>query len=285
MPVRVLCCVSACTLLLGVPTTMAQSPTADEAVRTRSFVQGRGVGSITLTPTLMRISVPIKVIEDTSWDATEKLREVRQEVVDRLSEMGADEDSIRSVGFLCADASTQGSPFPAPGATRDATNPQMMARCFVVADLTIRELEDNEAMIAMSQSQLEELTRLIPKPKDRRRSYSYTTLSSGLTSAQLDNPLALFVAKVSAEDRAKAFKMALNNARSELKVALEALGIEANPSMAIHQMSSYSSSTRRHPVESAIYRAGESSAMSIHPDSVNYTVRLNVSAYFEMPQE
>ncbi len=79
--------------------------------------------------------------------------------------------------------------------------------------------------------------------------------------------------------------MAVANARQDVKIALDALGAEAGLPLAIHQIPSFTSSTRVHPVESAIRRADESLAISMYPDAVNYTVRLNVSAYFEMPPE
>ncbi len=60
-----------------------------------------------------------------------------------------------------------------------------------------------------------------------------------------------------------------------------ALGVEANVPISIHQSASYSSTRQNHPVESAIYRDDESLAISMYPDAVNYTVRLNVSANFE----
>ena len=223
--------------------------------------------------------------EQTSWDATEKLRKVRQEIVDRATEMGAVEGSILTVGFQCADATNLSTSFVAPGLNRgDTLESTFMAKCYLVADFELRKLEDYEAMVAMSQSQLEELTSLIPKQASKRRTYSYSTLSSGLTTQQLDQPLALFFAVVSQEDRAKAFKAAVENARRDLKISLDALGVESKVAMSFHQSSLFTSSRYNHPVESAIYREDESIALSLYPDAVSYDVRLNVTANFDAPE-
>ena len=281
MAFRLLCCLSVISFVSPIQSLNAQEP-ADKnpASPVRSYVQGRGTGSVTLKPAFLRISIPIKVVEDTSWDATEKLRQVRQEVVDRATEMSAIEGSIRTVGFQCMDATNPTSSFVAPGLNREAPDSKVMAKCYLVADFKVRELEDHEAMIAMSQSQLEELMTLIPKEENKRRSYSYSTLSSGLTTQQLDRPLALFCARVSEEDRVKAFKMAVENANRDLKIALGALGVESNVPISIHQSATYTSTRHNHPVHSAIYRNDESLAISMYPDAVNYAVSLNVSANF-----
>ena len=283
MAFRLLLCLSIVSACAATESLLAQ-PAPDSNPELRSFVQGRGSGSVKLTPTHIRISIPIKLTEETSWDATQKLRKVREEVVDRAIEMGAVEGSLRSVGFQCVDTTNQSSTLVAGLNRGDPLDSKFMATCYVVADFQIRKLEDNEAMIAMSQSQLEELFALIPKQQSKSRSYSYTTLSSGLNTQQMDSPLALFYAAVSKEDQSKAFKTALENARQDLRIALDALSIDAKVAMSIHQSSVFSSSRYSHPVEAAIFRDDESIALSLYPDAVIHTVRLNVSAYFQSPE-
>ena len=251
----------------------------------RSHVQGQGIGEVKLNPTHIRISIPIKIVEETHWDAIQKLRQVRQEVVDRVTEMNAVEDSIRVVGFQCMDATKSTSSFVPAGMAREQPAPQMMAKCYVVADFKMRELEDYEAMIAMSQSSLEELANLIPKITSSRRSYSYSTMSSGLTSQQLDSPLALFYAPITKEDRLKAYQAAFELANNDLESSMVAMGIDdpLSQGKGVYRHSVYSSSRNQHPVDSAIFRDKSSVALSVFPDGIKYSVRLSVSVNFELP--
>ncbi len=131
MAFRLLSCLAAVSIITSTLPAWAQTRPADNtSSQARSYVQGRGAGTVTLKPTHLRISVPIRVVEDTSWDATEKLRQVRQEVVDRATEMGALEGSIRTVGFLCGDASSQTAGLIAGGINRNDVA-QIMARCYM----------------------------------------------------------------------------------------------------------------------------------------------------------
>ena len=286
MPYRLLLCLSVVCLMSPIEPLSAQESTEEtSATKMTSSVQGIGVGTVTLKPTHFRLSIPLKVLNEVAWDATEQLRQLRHQVEDRAKEMGAIEGSIRTVGFQCGDASNQASGLIAANLNRGTAVATYEAKCYLIVDFKIRKLEDYEAMIAMSQAQLEELTALLPKQPAQRRSYSYSTMASGLTTQQLENALALFVAEVSDEDRAKAFQQAFDQADGEVKRTLKAMGVAAPTSIGIHQnpfASSYSSSRQPHPAEAAIYRNGESVALSLFPDAVNHTVRVNVNASFQV---
>jgi uncharacterized protein YggE len=268
------------------PTHAQESNAENSPPKSTSSVQGAGVGTVTLKPTHLRLSIPLKVVNEVAWDATEQLRQLRHNVEDRAKEMGALEGSIRTVGFQCGDASNSSSGLIAANLNRGTAVATYEAKCYLVVDFKIRKLEDYEAMIAMSQSQVEELTSLLPKQDTKRRSYSYSSMASGLSSQQLENPLALFFAEVSDEDRVKAFEQAFDQADAEVKRTLKAMGVAAPTSIGIHQnpfISAYSSSRQRHPVEAALYRPEESVALSLFPDAVSHTVRVNVNASIQSP--
>jgi CheY-like chemotaxis protein len=237
------------------------------------------VGTVALKPTSARLSVPIKIVADASWDATEQLREVRKQVVERAAEMGAG-DGVRTVGFQCTQE-TQSS----IGLNRGPPpEPRYAAMCYVIADIVLPEMDDHEATIAVAQTQLEQLVSLLPKAEPGPRSLSYTTLSSGLSSRQLEAPLVFFVAPLTEEDRKKAFRQAIEAAKQQVGITLNALGVSSS-SMSVHQQStSYVSSRPKHPVEAEVYRHGWEEAVGRYGEAVNYTVRVSVHAQFENPE-
>ncbi len=184
----------------------SQSPDGVGAAGLRSSIQATGIGTVSLKPTILRLSIPVKVVSETAWDATESLRNVRRAVVERATEMGAIDGSLQVFGFHCGQDQAMNLS-PIRGGDQ---KPKFAAQCYVVADFPLREGEDHEETVGLSQSQLEQLASLLPAADPGRRSYSVSTLASGLNSQQLESPLALFVAKVSQEDQAKAFKQRLN---------------------------------------------------------------------------
>ncbi len=280
MAVRIVFFLLGCCLLATAPVA-AQSPTTgSSSARVDSYVQGSGTGTVTLKPTLLRLSIPIKIVSEASWDATEQLRTVRREVEERAIEMGAIDGSMRVVGYQCFE-----EPPPSITITRGETSkPKYAARCYLVADFVIREMQDQEGVIAVCQAQLEELAALIPKEDTRRRSYSFSTLSSGLTTQQLESPLAFFVAPISDGDRSKAFKDAMDQANAQVRLALDAIGIESPTSISLQQHSTYSSSRAKHPVETEIYRTDKQEAVGMYADAVPYTVRIGINAKFDLPE-
>lgn len=256
----------------------AQVPSASRASSTlTSYVQGVGVGTVALKPTKIRLCVPIKIVADESWEATERLREVRKQVVESAAEMGAG-DQVRTVGFQCMQE-VQSSII---GITRGApSKPRYAAKCYVIADILLPEMDDHEATMAVGQTQLEQLVALVPKAEVAQRSISYTTLSSGLNSRQLENPMVFFVAPVTEEDRKKAYRQALEAAKQQVGMALKALGVSSSV-LTIHQHgTSYVSSRPKHPVEAEIYRQSSEEAVGRYAEAVNYTVRFSVNARFE----
>lgn len=248
----------------------SQTEVPSAASGLRSSIQATGVGTVELKPTILRLSVPIKVVSDSAWDATEELRRVRRAVVERATEMGAIEGSLQVFAFHCGEEQTLS--FNPRGETSD---PKFAARCYVVADFPLRAGEDHEETMGLSQAQLGQLVSLLPEPESNRRSYSVSTLASGLTSQQLENPLVLFVAKVSPEDKAQAFKQALQSARSEVEATLSAIGLEA-ANMTISHSPNYSSLRQSHPLEPLLDGSNRDEASGIYADQVSYSVRLIV---------
>ncbi len=253
----------------------SQAPENGPVAGFRSSIQATGTGTVPLKPTILRLSIPIKVVSDTAWDATENLRTVRRSIVERATEMGPIEGSLQVFGFYCG----QEQPSTISSIRGDVSKTKFEARCFVVADFPLREGEDQEETLGLSQAQLEQLASLLPQAEPGRRSYSVSTLASGLTSQQLENPLALFVAKVSAEDQAKAFKQAYESAEAQVQATLDALGIEAT-SISISQSPSYSSIRPMNPLESVLDGNRMDEVTGVYVDSVALTVRLVVIGQF-----
>ena len=100
-----------------------------------------------------------------------------------------------------------------------------------------------------------------------------------MNSQQLENPLALFVAKVTAEDQARAFKQAFESAQAQVQATLNALGIEAT-SISISQSPNYSSIRPTSPLESVLDGNKPDEVTGIYADSVALTVRLTVASQF-----
>ena len=254
---------------------LSQAPQDSTVTPTRSSIHATGTGTIPLKPTLLRLSIPIKVVAESAWDATEQLRNVRRSIVERATEMGPVEGSLQVFGFYCG----QEQPNTISSIRGDVSGIRFEARCFVVADFPLREGEDHEETIGLSQAQLQQLTSLLPEPESGRRSYSISTLASGLTSQQLENPLALFVAKVSAEDQAKAYQQAYQSAKAQVQATLDALGIEGT-GISISQSPSYSSVRPMNLLESVLDGNKTDEVTGIYADSVALTVRLMVVGQF-----
>ena len=267
------CRVLAIGLLLGGFQSIVRGQTTERT----SSIRATATGTVNLKPTLLRLSVPIKVIAETGWEATENLRTVRQSIVERVEQMGSIDGSLKVFGFHCGP--NQSSSI---SSLRGEVKPTFAAKCFVVADFVLRDGEDHEETVGRSQEQLRELASLLPKTESGRRSYSISSssLPIGLTSQQLQEPLALFVAKVSDEDRAKAFQIAIDSAIREARSTFKGLGIEPS-SMSFSQSPEYSSLRQAHPLEAALIRGKSDEVSGIFADQVPYTVRVSVSGQFE----
>lgn len=254
------------------------APTADASPNgsIRSSVQGVGVGEVLLKPDVLRLSIPIKIQAEAAWDATEELRNVRRAIVERVSEMGAIENSLKVFGFQCGEELP--SSYISPRG--ETPKPKYAAQCFVVADFPLREGRDDEETLGLSQAQLAQLTSLLPKAEASRRSYSVSTSVSGFTSQQLENPLAVYVAKVSAEEKAKAFRQAFDSGNAQVRATLEALGVKA-ANLSVSHSPNYTSLRAMHPLEASLGGNQVDEAVGLHVDGVPYSVRLMVVAHFE----
>ena len=220
-----------------------------------------------------------QILSESSWDAAEQLRGVRQKIVDRATEMGAIEGSLRTIGYQCYPEAPQSISIVRGGSPES----KFAAKCYLVADFQIREAQDNEALIAVCQAQLDELTSLMPKPDANRRVEYYTSLASGLTAQQLESPAVFFVASVSDADRATAFKIALDAAKQETadcpgrtrrSGSSHRFRCNSNPS--------YVSSRPKHPLESEIYRNDNTESVGMYADAVDFSVKLVVNARFQL---
>ena len=261
---------------LSVATLAAQTPSSNSS-SVNSTVQGQGVGVVMLKPTTLRLSLPIKIYADASWDAAEKLREVRKEIVERASEMGSAEN-VRVVGYQC-------QPHVSSSMVNRAQTikTRFVARCYVVADVPLPKMDDHEATVAVGQAQLEELASLIPAAETSRRSFTFSpTISSGVSSQQLETPTAFYVAKLSEQDRAEAFRSAMREARSQVDSALKALGATPSSLSVAQQSTSFVSSRPKHPVESEILKNPLEEAVGSYADAVEYRVRLMIYARFKL---
>lgn len=262
---------------LAVPSSFAQIP-----VRKTSSIQGTGAGLVKINPTHLRVSIPIKVSEDIASDATERLRELREELIDRADSLGAIEGSIKAVGFQCTQTAVTSS--ADPFGRGDGGPGKSTAKCHLVADFALADLDDNEAILAMGSTIVGELASIVPKGSSSRRSYSFSTLPNGITTQQLDAPLGLFWAKVSDQERRKAYKMSINQATQRVDIALDALGVDTTElSRVVSQNGIYSSISLRakHPVADVLFPAGDDYAISPFPDAVAYEVKLTVTASFD----
>ena len=135
----------------------SQAPENGPVAGFRSSIQATGTGTVPLKPTILRLSIPIKVASDTAWDATENLRTVRRSIVERATEMGPIEGSLQVFGFYCG----QEQPSTISSIRGDVSKTKFEARCFVVADFPLREGEDQEETLGLSQAQLEQLASLL----------------------------------------------------------------------------------------------------------------------------
>lgn len=242
-----------------------------------SSIQGTGSGTVVLRPTSVRLSIPIKIVDENSWNATEKLRKIRKQVVARAADMGAG-DEVRTVGFQCVPEPEQR--IRLNQATENT--PRYAASCFVIVDLLISKMDDHEATVAVAQSQLEELAMLVPQVPPSR-SLSYSTLTSGLTTQQVSGPAVFYVAPVTLEARRTATRQAIEQAKAQVDASLAALGVEMS-TMAIHQQStSYVTSRPKHPVFFEVFRDAASEAVGSHAEGVRFNVSIAIQARFEMP--
>jgi hypothetical protein len=230
-----------------------------------------------LKPTILRLSVPIKVIADTGSEAAENLRTVRRSVVERAEQMGAIDGSLKVFGFHCGP--NQPSSI---SSLRGEAKPTFAAQCFVVADFQLRVGEDHEETVGLSQEQLRQLASLLPEVDSGRRSFSISSssLPSGLSSQQLAAPLALFVAKVSEEDRAKALQIAIESAVKQVRSTFNGLGIKAS-SFSFSQSPDYNSLRQANPLESALIQGESDEVCGVYADQVPYTVQVSVSGQFQ----
>jgi hypothetical protein len=253
--------------------TVARGQTSERT----SSIRATASGTVNLKPTILRLSIPIKVIAETGLEASENLRNVRQAVVERAEQMGAIDGSLKVFGFHCGP--NQPSSI---SSLRGEAKPTFAAECFVVADFALLEGEDHEETIGLSQEQLRQLASLLPEAEGGRRSYtiSSSSLTGGLSSQQLATPLALFVAKVSDEDRARAFEIAIESAVKQVRSTFKGLGIEAS-SISFSQSPEYSSLRQAHPLESVLIRGESDEVSGIYADQVPFTVRVSVSGQFE----
>ena len=256
---------------------VGQAQNGDPKSPAKSTVQATGIGLITLKPTVLRLSIPIKIDAESAWDAADELRTVRIQVMERAAEMGAIAGTLKNFGYELSPNSSKGLTISRDG----STEPKFYARCYIVADFVLQPGEDHEETIAKSQAQLQDLVTLLPKIENARQSFSVSTGVSGLSSQQLDQPLALFVTVVSDEQRDLAYQRAFNSAQTQANAVLEAL--DSTPtSMAVqHSHVSYASSRRQQPLESALYRPDMNEVIGTYADAVEYKVRLTLSYQFD----
>jgi hypothetical protein len=264
-------------LAIGLSLVFFHSIARGQTSERTSSIRATATGTVNLKPTILRLSVPIKVIADTGWDAAENLRTVRRSVVERAEQMGAIEGSLQVFGFHCGPNERSSI-----SSLRGEAKPTFAAQCFVVADFELREGEDHEETVGLSQEQLRQLASLLPEAESGRRSYtiSSSSLPSGLTSQHLTAPLALFVAKVGEEDRAKALEIAIESAVKQVRSTFKGLGIEAS-SISFSQSPEYSSLRQTHPLESVLIGEESNEVCGVYADQVPYTVRVSVSGQFE----
>ena len=258
-------------------TSPAQIPTNSKGVST---VSASGEGFVKLQSTHLRASIPVSVTAATSADALSQLRDLKQQVLDRLPELGAIEESVQVVGVQCASARQQ-RVILNPAQLGPAPDEPLLAKCYVIADFKLPELQDDEARLTMGRDIIEELAGLNPdRPSYERRS-SYSSLSSYLRGVDFEVPVVLFLAKVSDEHRRDAFAKAVKSAKSELKNALSAMEIDTDVPVSI-QRQNYSSVLRQarssHPVLTAMYKAESDYAISAFPDGASVHVQITATA-------
>ena len=264
-----------CCLAVMTGDVLAQDAAPSTANGVRSNVQASGVGIIKIKPTKIRISIPIRAMADSAWDAIEALRNSRTDIEERAIEMGALEGTTQVFGFTCGVA--QPTSISIRGGS---TAPKYTSSCFFIADFPIRNGQDIEETMGLSYAQLDQLTELLPEAVPVRRSYSISSISRVLTSQQLESPLVLYVAEVTPEQREEAFESALKTAKEQVQSALDAMGMEAT-SLSITQTPDYTSVRQTNPIETVLMRNKNREAVGVFADGVDFEVRLMVSGQFQ----
>lgn len=245
-----------------------------------------GIGSTSLTPTRIRISLPIRVRRDRASDAIAELRMKRLQVIEKATELGADPDSIRAVGFECVPVSAARTVRNMmPGGNPSQVTGEV-ASCFVIADFVLPPTDDFEAMLAISQGFLSDISFALDPDDLADSASSNRYYSSTIDSNRLESPVVFFVAQPTDEQIQAAYTQAQEDASRMLRLFIPAKAAGANQSLrALINYMSVPSSLRSHPVADAVGITDGSSVVSLSPDDLNYTLRVTVSTVPEKTQE